>query len=284
MKKNPGFGSLAVRTSSGVVIAAVMVGAILLSPYTLGALMVIICIGCMREFYKIATIAGSQPQKMYGIILGALLVVVNFLFSTDLIERFTATLDLAVLLMLFFVVFLVELYRKRARPLLNIGSTMLGLICVAVPVILLMYIGTYSRWLLLGYVVIIWANDVGAYLLGVTFGKRKLFERISPKKSWEGFFGGLVLAVGVGILIGCLLRPDGSAGGPVFWAGLAVISVIAGVFGDLVESLLKRSVMIKDSGAAIPGHGGFLDRFDALLFSAPFVFVYFLTFNALFSL
>ena len=111
---------------------------------------------------------------------------------------------------------------------------------------------------------------MGAYLFGVAFGRRKLFERISPNKSWEGFFGGVACAVGVGMLVA--LRQDASV--PA-WAGAGGIVAVTGVFGDLVESMFKRSVGIKDSGNILPGHGGFLDRFDALILALPFVYTYF---------
>jgi phosphatidate cytidylyltransferase len=119
------------------------------------------------------------------------------------------------------------------------------------------------------YIFIIWANDVFAYLFGITLGKHRLFERISPKKSWEGFFGGLLGAMAMGYVAAVVL--DGNT---YIWIGLALVAALSGVFGDLVESLFKRSVGVKDSGNIIPGHGGWLDRFDALIFSLPFVFIY----------
>ncbi|MBO7331754.1 MAG: phosphatidate cytidylyltransferase, partial [Alistipes sp.] len=103
----------------------------------------------------------------------------------------------------------------------------------------------------------------------ITLGKHRLFERISPKKSWEGFFGGLLGAMAMGFVAAKVLDAN-----VALWIGLALIAAITGVFGDLVESLLKRSVDVKDSGSFIPGHGGWLDRFDALIFSVPFAFIY----------
>ena len=114
---------------------------------------------------------------------------------------------------------------------------------------------------------ILWASDTGAYFAGTTFGKSKLFERISPKKSWEGFLGGAVLAIlfayGIAHYFTTLALWQ--------WLTIGVIIIVGGTFGDLVESLLKRSIEIKDSGDSLPGHGGFLDRFDGLLISAPFI-------------
>ena len=124
---------------------------------------------------------------------------------------------------------------------------------------------------MLAFIGIIWVNDVFAYLVGVTFGKHRLCERISPKKSWEGFFGGLIGAVGAALLFGYLF-----GGNLCIWGGLGLIVALTGVAGDLVESLIKRSVDVKDSGALMPGHGGVLDRFDALILSVPFAVVYLL--------
>ena len=118
---------------------------------------------------------------------------------------------------------------------------------------------------------IVWSNDVFAYLFGMTFGRHRLFERLSPKKSWEGFVGGLAGAVVAGVVAAHLMEQS-----MVVWAVLALLISVTAVLGDLAESMFKRAADVKDSGALIPGHGGVLDRFDALLLSAPFVFVYML--------
>jgi phosphatidate cytidylyltransferase len=119
------------------------------------------------------------------------------------------------------------------------------------------------------YLFLVWGNDVFAYLVGVTMGRHKMCERLSPKKSWEGFVGGVVGAIGIAVLMGYIF--DGNL---YLWGGLGLIVALTGVAGDLVESMLKRSAEMKDSGAIIPGHGGVLDRFDALLLSTPFAFIY----------
>lgn len=270
--------NLVVRALSGAVLLVIVVGAILLSKYTFAALIALIGIGCLVEFYRIANAAGAEVQRCFGIFLGVVAIVLNFLAAsgTIMIKYLIVLFPLAAL------AFIIELYRKRGNPLVNISSTLTGVVYTALPVSLLFYIAiepiglitTYSPYLILSYIFIVWANDIGAYLVGVAIGRHRLFERISPKKSWEGFFGGMITAVAAGVLFGWLL--DDSL---LFWGGLSLVVVVSGVFGDLVESMFKRSTHIKDSGAIMPGHGGFLDRFDALILSAPFVFVYFTIFT-----
>ena len=130
--------------------------------------------------------------------------------------------------------------------------------------------GAYTVWLIF---LCSWGCDTCAYCVGMLIGKHKMTPKLSPKKSWEGFFGGVVAAVAVGALMG--LWQDAS---PVLWAGAGLVISVSGVYGDLVESMLKRSVNLKDSGHIIPGHGGLLDRFDALLLAVPFAFVYLVIF------
>lgn len=266
------------RTLSGIVLLVVVVGSVRLSKYSFGALMLLIGIGSLIEFYRMANSVGAQVQRCLGIVLGVTMIGLNFAVANELlIPRY-----LTLLMPILFAPFIIELYRKRSNPLVNIAATLAGVIYTCLPVSLLFYIaitpapfGTaYTPWVILSYIFIVWANDVGAYLFGVAFGRHKLFERISPKKSWEGFVGGMLVAVGVGALAGQLMEES-----LLFWGGLAAVVVVSGVYGDLVESMFKRAANIKDSGAIIPGHGGFLDRFDALILSAPFVFLYFTIFT-----
>ena len=133
-------------------------------------------------------------------------------------------------------------------------------------------IGTdQSIWLLpLAFFIFIWTNDVGAYCVGCTIGRHRLFERISPKKSWEGSIGGAVVTIAAAIVIWNFF--------PIFnmwiWIGMAITTVVFGTFGDLAESLIKRELGVKDSGKILPGHGGLLDRFDSTLLAAPMVYAY----------
>ena len=183
---------------------------------------------------------------------------------------------LAFLLLLLPAMFICELYRRGENPASGIGTTIMGICYVALPLSLMCYIpivgsDTWNPWIMVAYIFIIWANDVFAYMVGMSVGRHRLCERLSPKKSWEGFFGGIAGAVVMGIVAARML--DGNMW---VWAGLALVAAVSGVLGDLVESMFKRAAGVKDSGRLIPGHGGVLDRFDAMLLSAPFVFVYML--------
>jgi phosphatidate cytidylyltransferase len=128
----------------------------------------------------------------------------------------------------------------------------------------------FSPGIPVGFFLLLWTNDTGAYLVGSAIGKHRLFERISPKKSWEGFFGGMLLTLLVACLIGSWLGVADTTG----WMIIAVIISLAGTAGDLLESMLKRSLGLKDSGTILPGHGGFLDRFDSVVVSFPLVYLY----------
>lgn len=275
-----------VRTLSGAVMLAVVLGAILASEWSFIALMAVITLGGIWEFYNFAQKAGYQPMKLLGLFGGMMIFTIAIslfvLFATkdstnDSLFAIIFGMAIVTLLLLVPLMFICELYRKSTTPIANIGSTIMGMLYVAMPLSLLILIpalletssGGWNPWIVLFYIFIIWANDVFAYLFGITLGRHRLFERISPKKSWEGFFGGLIGAMAMGYVASLVLDTE-----PVVWIGMALVAAIAGVFGDLVESLFKRSVDVKDSGNFIPGHGGWLDRFDALIFSAPFAFVY----------
>lgn len=272
--------NLYVRTASGAVLLVVVLGAVLLSPYSMLGLMTVLCAGSMSEFYRIARLTGARPLQYYPVLLGALLIFLSFCVATGSLSPGS----LVWLLPPLFALFIVELYRRSETPVANIAWEIAGIVYAALPLALLAALPVeasgedgfaYRPLVVLGIIFIVWANDVGAYLSGSAFGRHKLFERISPKKSWEGFFGGILCAVGVGVLMGWWQNaPLG------LWAGAGAVTAVGGVFGDLVESMLKRSAGIKDSGHAIPGHGGFLDRFDALILTVPFVYAYFAIFTA----
>ncbi len=155
--------------------------------------------------------------------------------------------------------------------MLNLAYLLLGQLLVALPLGSLSYLSTRHDivWTFALFI-LIWTNDTGAYLTGSLLGRHKLFERVSPKKSWEGSVGGAVFTLAAGLLF---WRFSG-VGGAAQWIGLSLLTVVAGTYGDLLESLLKRSAGVKDSGKILPGHGGILDRFDSILLAAPVALAY----------
>ena len=180
-----------------------------------------------------------------------------------------------------------EVFRKHKNPFFNISYTLAGVIYIALPFTMLNYLVVdiqelpaynFNPWVLAGIIMTLWANDSWAYIWGSLFGKHKLFPSISPGKTWEGFIGGLISAWLWAYLMFWLIDTiDYFENKNIEWIDWIVISTILsviGTLGDLVESKLKRSLNIKDSGNFLPGHGGILDRFDALIMSIPFVLVY----------
>jgi phosphatidate cytidylyltransferase len=223
------------------------------------------------EFYTLSEKDGAnKPQKVLGTITAGVMFLSNAIYCMWQVNMRI----LLFMLPFIFLIFIFELYREKDRPFQNIAFTILGVVYVAVPFSLLNYIltcpGSYSPQILYGFFFILWANDTGAYLTGSLIGKHKLFPRVSPGKSWEGSIGGAIISFGVAYLMSdwftILPLRD--------WMVIAAILVVIGTLGDLVESLYKRSINVKDSGTLLPGHGGILDRFDSLLMATPFVFTY----------
>jgi phosphatidate cytidylyltransferase len=218
------------------------------------------------EFYKLfnknTVIEVSwEIGLIYGLILYGLAVGIFF----DVLPAFLKI----TLLPLLFIVFLVELWRKKSNPLLNASVILFGIVYVTLPFILMVAINnedTSNFPLLAGMFILIWMNDTFAYLSGRFFGKTKLIERISPNKTWEGTIGGILFTIAAGFAIGLLFDNERI----LFWAISAVIIAPCAILGDLLESLFKRNMDVKDSGNILPGHGGILDRFDATLFTVPF--------------
>jgi phosphatidate cytidylyltransferase len=265
------YNNLTQRIITGVSGAAGIITGVCLGPWTYFVIFFIICFFTLFEFYKLATADSMIPQRLLGMISGILIFTFSFLIEKGILAHKYYFL----LFPLIALVFIIKLYKKFERkPFTNIAFTLLGLFYISVPIALLNFMvfhsGSYNFEVILGMLLILWATDTGAYFAGTFFGKRKLFERISPKKTWEGFIGGAILALiftyGLAYYFHSLTF--------IQWLIVGVIIIIGGTFGDLVESLLKRSIEIKDSGNALPGHGGFLDRFDGLLISAPFIVAY----------
>ena len=183
--------------------------------------------------------------------------------------------------------FISELYTKANDPINNWAYTMFGQMYIALPLSIINVLAfrqagneTYFYYLLpLSVFIFLWTNDTGAYVCGSLFGKHKLFPRISPKKSWEGSIGGGILVLIVAGVIGYFANNSGTPHvlSIPAWVGLGLVVVFFGTWGDLVESLLKRTLGVKDSGNILPGHGGMLDRFDSSLLAIPAAVVYLYT-------
>jgi len=271
------YNNLTQRLITGILGSAAIVAGVSLGQWTYFLVFLIICLFTLLEFYKLLGLDGLAPQKAYGTLCGILLFVLSFLIEGKIPVGGSAvpTEYYILIFPLISGIYMIKLYKKFERkPFTNIAFSFLGIFYVAVPFALLNAVvyenGKYNYEIILGTLLILWASDTGAYFAGTLFGKRKLFERISPKKSWEGFVGGAVLALifvfGLSMYLHSLTTQQ--------WVIVGVIIIIGGTFGDLIESLLKRSIEIKDSGDSLPGHGGFLDRFDGLLISAPFIAAY----------
>jgi phosphatidate cytidylyltransferase len=262
------------RTITGAVFGIVLLGSILWNQYTFYSLFVLITILGILEFYRITTNEMYRPQKYFGTVITIALFIITNLFVMQGINPAWYL----VLISLIFLMFIFELYTKANMPFHNIAITLAGIIYIGIPFSMLNGIAYpeikagqgYSPHILLGMIYMIWANDTGAYLVGRKLGRHKLFERISPNKTWEGSLGGAFFAL-IGAYIISIYYTDLAL---MDWMLISIIVIVMGTFGDLVESLLKRSLNIKDSGTILPGHGGILDRFDSIIMAAPFVLLY----------
>jgi phosphatidate cytidylyltransferase len=279
------YSNLTQRIITGLLGAAGIIAAVCFGPWTYFAIFLFICVSALWEFYKLAGMDGLAPQKTFGTLSGAFVFIISFFIEMEYVSYRYYFL----IFPLVSFVYMIKLYKKFERkPFTNIAYTFLGIVYVAVPFALLNVaafenndiIGgqqqSYNYQIMFGCLFILWASDTGAYFAGTFLGRRKLFERISPKKSWEGFFGGAALATVFAVALPYFFESIGQTStlDLIDWIIIGLIIIVGGTFGDLVESLLKRSIEIKDSGDSLPGHGGFLDRFDGLLISAPFIVAY----------
>jgi phosphatidate cytidylyltransferase len=262
------YNNLTQRLVTGILGSATIIFCVAFSDWTYFIVFFLVCLLSLLEFYRLAGVDGLFPEKMAGTFSGMLVFCLSFF-----IERGSISLRYYfVVFPLVACIYILKLYRKAERkPFTNIAFTLLGVFYIAVPFALLNVAafqrGTYNYQIIWGCLFILWASDTGAYFAGTYLGKRKLFARVSPKKTWEGTMGGsllaLIFAMGIAHYFTTLAVSQ--------WLIICVIIIVGGTFGDLIESLFKRSIEIKDSGDTLPGHGGFLDRFDGLLISAPFI-------------
>ena len=198
------------------------------------------------------------------------------LFFRISIFVFSHKIILSIFIMLVYFTFILALVSSRKIGRQYLGKNFLTLMYIAIPFSLLIKIpylnfeGSFDTSIIIGIFILIWSNDVFAFLIGKNFGKHKLIERVSPNKTVEGFLGGFIFTFVAGYFV-AKYCPSIQ---PVQWFTIAIIVSIFGVFGDLIESMFKRQAKIKDSSNLLPGHGGFLDRLDSIIFATPFVFIY----------
>lgn len=264
------------RTLSAILFTAIMFAGIFSGPWTFALLFLIVAGGTAWELIKLlADEDTNYPiyRKTIGVLLGAWPLILFLLFSNNQINSANG-LQLTVLTVLpIFILLLLELLMNALHPFRNMGNYLLALIYVGIPFALLADIAqinhNYSDWRIFGLLLLNWMNDTFAYLTGYFIGKTPFFPRISPKKTWEGTLGGVfftfLFAWGLSNWMNCYTETQ--------WLIIAAVVAVFGTLGDLVESMLKRSVGVKDSGAILPGHGGFLDRFDSFIVLVPFVWI-----------
>jgi len=265
---------LITRAITGIVLVLVMLTSILVSEYSFAALFLLILIASIVEFNNLFKQSEVKPNLISSYLVSGTLFILAFLCAKGLVEMRYIFGFLPLLL----AVMAAELYRKKAKPVENIAATIFSLVYIALPLSLINFIvfpdfaekNAYTPKLLIALFSLIWIYDSGAYLVGVSIGRHRLFERISPKKSWEGAVGGTAFAIAAAYFISGII-PEIKL---MHWIAISVVLVVSATFGDLTESMFKRYFGIKDSGSILPGHGGMLDRFDSLFFVIPAVFMY----------
>ena len=268
------------RTLTAIGIVAVQVLCTYLSPLSLAALFLLLTALTVNEFIKIISQRGEVVVSRPIVIVGSCYLF--FAFWLNSLTRGDSLVVFFPYLLFLIYCYIKELFSKHSNPIANLGTIMLSQMYVVLPLSLINVLAftpfecyhseaPYYAITLAIYI-FIWVNDTGAYLSGITLGRHKMFPRISPKKSWEGAIGGALATIASAFIVAHFYT---------FmelwqWIGMALVVVLAGTFGDLTESMVKRHLDIKDSGHILPGHGGFLDRLDSMLFAIPAVVAYLL--------
>lgn len=268
--------SFIVRGATGIVFVGALLFAILQSSISFGVLFAGVTGMAVNEFCNIIhsykkTTFSTLLAVLGGVYLFFVLYAVTFLNISNTLLLMLPYILLAVY------IFVREIYRKKGGALDNFAYFSLSQIYAAIPFAMLNLIaaygncnGEYNYVLPLAIFIFLWSNDTGAYCFGCTLGRHKMFKRISPKKSWEGFAGGACTAILAGYVMSLFFDTLNTWQ----WLAMAAIVVIAGTLGDLIESCMKREMEIKDSGNILPGHGGILDRFDSAMLAIPCVVIF----------
>jgi phosphatidate cytidylyltransferase len=253
------------RSATGAVFVAVVLGSLWSGGWLSFAVMGFIGAIGLHEFYTLKKNPMFGPTRWLSIVLG---MTAYFIYTAMYFELLDPFFIPHVALLPLLTIFIVEIYRNKAQPLENTSLSFFGWVYILMPLYLLAFLANHAFLYALAPLLLIWTNDSFAYLGGRFLGKKSLFPRISPKKTWEGTIIGVLFTVVVGLIISL---NTGSA--TLFWMISAILVAIASILGDLFESLFKRSLNIKDSGKLLPGHGGILDRFDATLFAVPLFYI-----------
>lgn len=274
--------NFAKRTISGIGFVAIMLATLLVNRYVFGFMMLLSLVLMMREFLRMTCGSEYRYSQILSILAGATLFLLTFLHKGFGMSGRIVILSIVPV----FILMINSLYVKDKRRFDKFANLYTAILYIAVPWSVLNFAvftpgNQFNGTLLLSFFAIIWGSDVGAYIFGVTLGQKygkKLFPSISPKKSWIGFWGGMLVAVIASYILHLtgLLSYD-----PIHCLVLAILLDIAGVYGDLIESQWKRHYVIKDSGNLIPGHGGILDRFDSALIAIPVGVIYLMITNLL---
>lgn len=273
-----------IRTASAVVYALLFLGTLLsgrllgnpqLGLVLFGAFLLFVNVGCTFEFFRMVKTQGARPSRVLGYIfsLTAMLLVIAIpLVDNPLLGFGLVFWSFALFPACFALSAIVQLWKQSDQPFRDAAYTMVPLLYIGLPLsLMLALVPDAGARVVLMLVLMVWLNDSGAYIGGSLFGKHKMWERHSPGKTWEGTAFGVLVTVLVAVFVGPWIQP---AVAWYHWLALGLICSVIDTLGDLVESMLKRSVGMKDSGNIMPGHGGFLDRFDSLLIIMPFAFAY----------
>lgn len=278
------------RASTAIVFAVIVIGGLLYNRWSYTALIMTILIGSVLEFYRIsAPMFKKDKSKLsfYKTMVLSMSIICAFI-SFGVAFDYLSSAYLFSIPLFIAAVFYTELVLKSRKPFRSIGLNLLALYYIALPLALTFFTANlqsqFTGAILLGVLFIIWGNDSGAYIVGSLIGKNKLIPHVSPNKTIEGFLGGglfcfIIAYLNIHVFKNISALDALSIVKPSVWYMIAGVVFIFATMGDLVESLLKRSLDIKDSGNILPGHGGFLDRFDAFLFVLPFVVAIIKIFN-----
>jgi phosphatidate cytidylyltransferase len=258
------------RAITGFFFIIIMLVSVLTGPYVFTAFYALLSLWCLNEFYRLIAGENSKANRITGLVGGVCVFAgIGLHYVLEIDSKW-----LLILIPVLTSIFIAELYSFHENPFTNIGYTCLGLVYIIAPFCFffgLSFIqGNYNYHFPLCFLLLLWSNDTGAYVVGRSLGRSKLFERHSPKKTWEGFIGGVLFTIFIAVVISYFFKDITWRQ----WVSVAILISCFGTMGDLVESMLKRSNNVKDSGDILPGHGGLLDRFDGLLMAAPMVFGY----------